>query len=403
VKSHYRIDDDRIVLRGFSMGGAGAWHLGLHYPHLWAGIEAGAGFSDTLRYAKAEAAPEHEKRAWPIYDSYLYARNALLVPTVGYGSIDDPQLRASVNVKEQLAKEESVSGARARFLVGPRIGHKFAPESKQESEAFLTANLPRTQPRQIRFLTYTTRYGRYGWFLVDGMGKHYDRAEVEATREGNRATLTTRNVTRLVFDEPLTVTIDGQSISGAVKAIERDNGRWRSAAAPLKMPRKRHGLQGPIDDGFLDSFLCVKGSAPESTLLDTFRANWDKFLRGDIRIKADNAVTDADIRDHNLVLFGDAKSNRLIARVLPKLPVRWDSKGITVRGQRFDGEGLILTAIYPNPLNPNRYVVLNSGHTFGEREFRSTNALLYPRLGDWAVRKPNGELLAAGFFDESWR
>ena len=40
--------------------------------------------------------------------------------------------------------------------------------------------------------------------------------------------------------------------------------------------------------------------------------------------------------------------------------------------------------IYPNPLDPTRYVVVNSGHTFGEKEFKGTNALLYPRLGDYA-------------------
>jgi pimeloyl-ACP methyl ester carboxylesterase len=47
VRSHYNVDPQRIVLRGFSMGGAGAWHLGLHYPDRWAAIEAGAGFNET--------------------------------------------------------------------------------------------------------------------------------------------------------------------------------------------------------------------------------------------------------------------------------------------------------------------------------------------------------------------
>jgi hypothetical protein len=41
--------------------------------------------------------------------------------------------------------------------------------------------------------------------------------------------------------------------------------------------------------------------------------------------------------------------------------------------------------VYPNPLNPRRYVVINSGHTFGEDDFRGTNAWLYPRLGDYSV------------------
>lgn len=35
VKRQYRIDDDRIAMRGFSMGGAGCWHLAVHYADRW--------------------------------------------------------------------------------------------------------------------------------------------------------------------------------------------------------------------------------------------------------------------------------------------------------------------------------------------------------------------------------
>ncbi|MBL8210685.1 MAG: hypothetical protein JNK87_08235, partial [Bryobacterales bacterium] len=250
VKRDFKIDDKRIVLRGFSMGGAGGWHLGLHYPHIWAGIEAGAGFSETLRYAKQDKAPDYARRAWPVYDSYLYARNTLLVPTVGYGSIDDPQLQASVNVKEQLAKENLPNNP-ALFLVGPKIGHKFAPESKAESEAWITARLPKQMPNPAKFLTYTTRYGRYDWLLIDGLERHYDRAEVEASREGNTAKVITKNVARLVFNTPLTVTIDGESLGSNIRAAEKHDGKWKKADLTPKTLRKRHGLQGPIDDAFL--------------------------------------------------------------------------------------------------------------------------------------------------------
>jgi hypothetical protein len=65
--------------------------------------------------------------------------------------------------------------------------------------------------------------------------------------------------------------------------------------------------------------------------------------------------------------------------------------------------------IFPNPLNPKRYVVINSGHTFKAADFQGTNALLYPRLGDYAVLKlaPADslatEVATAGLFDDFWR
>src|SRR5262249_10590902 len=54
VQSRYNIDPHRIVLRGFSMGGASSWHLGLHHPGRWAAIEAGAGYTETKRYGKRD-------------------------------------------------------------------------------------------------------------------------------------------------------------------------------------------------------------------------------------------------------------------------------------------------------------------------------------------------------------
>ena len=44
VQQQYNIDPKRIALRGFSMGGAGVWHVGLHHPDEWAVFEAGAGY-----------------------------------------------------------------------------------------------------------------------------------------------------------------------------------------------------------------------------------------------------------------------------------------------------------------------------------------------------------------------
>jgi hypothetical protein len=79
-------------------------------------------------------------------------------------------------------------------------------------------------------------------------------------------------------------------------------------------------------------------------------------------------------------------------------------------GERFESEKHLPALIYPNPLNPKRYVVLNSGHTFHTPEFRGTNALLFPRLGDFAVVRPVPtekdpaaiEVMKDGIFDEAW-
>jgi len=80
-----------------------------------------------------------------------------------------------------------------------------------------------------------------------------------------------------------------------------------------------------------------------------------------------------------------------------------------VNGQSYDVTKHAVAMVFPNPLNPNRYVVLNSGMTF--RDFSNvSNSRQIPMLPDWAVLDIDGgsnavlpgEIKAAGFFNEQW-
>lgn len=46
MKKRYRVDDDRIILVGYSMGGMGAWTIGAHYSDLFAGLVIMSGRGD---------------------------------------------------------------------------------------------------------------------------------------------------------------------------------------------------------------------------------------------------------------------------------------------------------------------------------------------------------------------
>ncbi len=52
VKRRYPIDDNRVVIRGFSMGGAACWQFAVHYPGLFAAAAPGAGFSETREFLR---------------------------------------------------------------------------------------------------------------------------------------------------------------------------------------------------------------------------------------------------------------------------------------------------------------------------------------------------------------
>jgi hypothetical protein len=93
-----------------------------------------------------------------------------------------------------------------------------------------------------------------------------------------------------------------------------------------------------------------------------------------------------------------------------ELPVSWHKGKVAVGAETFDAATHMPVLIFPNPLNPSKYVVLNSGFTFREYDYLN-NARQVPKLPDFAVidvtTPPNsrypGKVVAAGFFDENWR
>jgi hypothetical protein len=272
------------------------------------------------------------------------------------------------------------------FLIGPKTEHRWHPDSLKESDAFIDAVVAqgRRTPDRVHFVTYTTRYNRCFWLTVDALDQHYERAEVDGTRDE----LTTRNIAALTLDREGSPTIDGQK-PGRGRSFVKQDGKWKAGA--IKGLRKQHGLQGPIDDAFMDAFTAI--NAPEQVAKD-----WAKWMRGDL------PVSSAPVKGKHLVLFGDSKTNPILAKINDKLPIRWEGDQIVAGAQRFPARDHTLAMIYPNPLDPTRYVVVNSGHTFGEKEFKGTNALLYPRLGDYAIiRNSDKTVVLAGFFDEQWR
>jgi hypothetical protein len=444
TRKHYTVDENRITLRGFSMGGSGTWHLGLQHPDHWAAIEPGAGFNDTRDtlfwmvpqdIGEMPNLPSYQLKTLHIYDSWGYALNAFQLPTAAYtGELDG--LSNLINVRNELVKSDIhfhreglnwfTNDIPMIMLVGRNTPHRWEPHSRERANEYIdaAAKKGRTNPDHIRFVTYTTRFNRCFWVAVEGLDQHYERAEVDATRSKDDSTmhLRTKNVSALTLKTPgiKKIEIDGHSIaaSGAELKLVKRGGAW--AEGEHTGMHKRPGLQGPIDDAFYASFLCVRptgqtgndmvGRYAQETLVN-FTDDFAKFFRGDARIKDDKDVTAEDMAQHHLILFGDPESNSMMKRVLAQLPIQWDTRQLVVGGHTYNAANHTIAMIHPNPLVPAKYVVLNSGHSFHHNEMAATNASLFPRFGDFAVlslhqpvdEQVESEVVTAGYFDEDWK
>ena len=441
VQKKYRIDANRIAVRGFSMGGAAAWHFAAHYAGRWAAAAPGAGFSETAVFLKVfqnekVAPPWWEQKLWRMYDATEYAANLYNLPVVAYSGEKDRQKQAADIMAEYMAKE----GLTMTHVIGKDMGHTYSPEAIDEINRRMDAIVARGRtayPSKIRFTTYTLRYNRMKWVVVDALDKHWEKARVDATVTGEHGVeLKTQNVTALSLDfasgmSPLApgearISIDGQSV--AVPGPESDRswhpslvksaGKWAAASPKSPELAKRHGLQGPIDDAFWNRFIMVKptGTGMHDAVSKWADAEmqhaikeWRRQFRGEAIVRSDSEITDADIAASNLVLWGDPQSNKVLARIADKLPMKWTRETVSVGAQTFPASTHAPVLIYPNPLNPKKYVVLNSGFTFREYDYLN-NARQIPKLPDYAVvdtttppddRYP-GKIVLGGFFGERW-
>jgi len=437
VCKRYNIDRDRILLSGFSLGGAGSWQTGLHNPDLFCGLEIDAGVIGSR--LNMDGMTPVQRAAQSTYGIMIdHAVNIADVPLVAYAGANDAQLLSSTNMRQQLGREgytveqQSTYVGKGKdidalFLANPGQGHSHATGATAELvNGFNAANLKRGRvtPDHIKYVTYTLRYNHDFWVTIDGMRQQFNRAFVDAQRDAGKAsyTIKTTNISRLILTDMAaakSVVIDGDAVQVTPAAsilFTQSGGHWQvgDSAADLGL-RKKHDLQGPVNDAFFDAFLCVTPSgrgfseasdARAKQELDRFSKMFIREYLGDARTKADAAISDSDIADNNLILFGDPSSNSLIARIADKLPIKWSKDSIVVGVKTYSAADHVPVLIYPNPLNPSRYVVINSGLVAGgggpnaAAGYGDYTVLKLSKLDSGAV---STSIEDGGVFDEGWK
>ena len=437
VKSQYSIDNKRIALRGFSMGGAGAWHLGAHYADQWAAVAPGAGFVDTAKYQdifNKEPKPTWwEQKLWKLYDVPPTAGNFLNTTTVAYSGETDKQ-KAAADLMALAFKRE---GMKLTHIIGPKTGHKYEPKAKEEVSRLVDGAVKKgnnTYASKVQLTTHTLRYNRMKWVSIHGLAKHWKEARVEAEHLGrNQFRVKTENVTKLMLGKfnapnqhstPYNIIIDNQELitkPGRHTALMflRSGKHWEIVESLTQNNlAKTPGLQGPIDDAFLSRFVFVPPNADpinkstgewvQQEMKDAI-SQWHRQFRGNVILKNSSELSAVD-RASNLILWGDPKSNPLIAKIAGQLPIEWTEKGIRIKDKTWPANRFVPVLIYPNPMNLRRYIVINSGFTFSEFGHMS-NSMQNAKLPDYAVldmRVPIAERIPkgvahAGFFGENWQ
>jgi len=461
ARQHYSIDENQLVMRGFSMGGAAVWQFGTHFAGMWAAVQPGAGFAETREFNQVYADGKTPPTAWEEtlyrwYDATDSVANLSNTTTIAYsGEIDGQKQAADIMIRyarqdagnatppaagpnkvnpgdgSPKATEARVAGTAPDLalyhVIGPQTPHKILAEAKPEVETLIAEALAKHEPSpaKVRFVTYSLLYPEMKWVRVTGLEKQWDRSEVTAELQGDTIVASTANVSALEFSpgKPVkTVILDGQTVAvapaGAV--FHKADSKWVAGPAPAKPGTltKTQNVCGPVDHAFMSSFVFVrptgsplheKTGAWAASELDHAIGFWRKVFRGEAPVKDDSAITDDDIANSNLILWGDPASNAILRKILPGLPLTWDGERLVLAGEAHPAAAVMPVLIFPNPLNPEKYIVLNSGPTFREDALLN-NSQQIPKLPDWALIDINtpvdgkwpGKVVRAAFFDENW-
>ena len=331
---------------------------------------------------------------------------------------------------EVLAKE----GLHPPHLIGPEMGHKYHPEVIKDVQSQIEKAVAigrDTIPKKLMLQTRSLAYSRMHWLEITGMQNQWEDSRAEAVwNEGkNDIRVTTKNVTSLVIKMPKVANVQKVFVDGTEVASNELSGNhsvwtWTGQDIPaLGALTKKPLLQGPIDDGFKSRFIVVlpdgisDGSATDKWVRiesDHFLVRWRSLMRGDAIVRKASEVTEQDLKDSHLVVWGTPNTNSLLRKILASKSVSdvvtWNDIVLRVGKQEGPAGSCIPVFCFPNPMSPNRYVVLNSGLTFREAHDK-TNSLQNPKLPDWAIldimQSPSvassGKVIAADFFDSQWK
>jgi pimeloyl-ACP methyl ester carboxylesterase len=435
IKALYPVDESRIYLNGVSMGGMGAWTIALRHPGIFAATTPMCGQTDMYRWwgwNKDDMAPFKQ---WMVeWDNPWHIAPSMRAQDffVQHGEFDTLIPVEQSRIMVEKAEEQRDHGC-VELYEYKGSSHYIYFQDEPFEKAFKWQLQYRLDPKPnlVAHKTYSLEYGKAFWASIDqfiewgkpAVMRLWGEPEIQK-QTLSELDIVCENVARINIDIPNSPLADKDEyvvgINNERRTVRREGDRLVvdvvDPPSPEKSfpPMKRKGLCGPCEEVFDTSFIVVQGTAggPEDDLeleekVTRFATEWDTFADGFPRVKLDTEITPADIAESNLVLFGRPQTNVILGQIYFRLPVRIGDHRYEVAGNQYQGDDLGLVMCYPNPLNPDKYVLIFAGEYWGEKldvnhkfdmlpDFIVFTTMAFTREGD------TNEHLCAGFFDTNW-
>ena len=448
AKKSFPIDTNRVYLTGHSMGGHGVWHIALTHSDLFAAAAPEAGWACFQLYIP-----------WFLQKSYLFAEppqigirdmslredftpnfieNALNLPLFIYqGGSDDnvPPVHARLFVEllDNLGYEyryKELPGKRHWFEVDT-LNHIVCVDDPEVME-FLKAKTRNPYPKHIIFKT--TDLGQNNknyWVEIDQQEKPFFESQIEAEIKGNRIEINTKNISQFTLSlsehllpyGKISLSVNGKEIPYVLGksrklTFSKIVNKFQIAELEHRGLKKTSQFYGPIKQAYFSPFVLVYGTKADSATTELIfhqarleATEWWKRANGFTEIIPDTEVTKEITDDYNLILFGGPDENFITHKINGRLPIKVKNGEILLGRKRIKGKQIGMEFIYPNPLNPEKFIFVHEGNDLGGLSLSDFFSAIYSGAGlpdfiifdDKAKQKGWGGVICAGFFDPDWQ
>jgi pimeloyl-ACP methyl ester carboxylesterase len=431
VARAYNVDPDRVHLTGLSMGGGGTWQIGLRYPDRFASLSPVCAVANLTMFPWAAGMRPLDKELAELTSAMAVAENASNQQVFIFhgdedGAVPVEQSRKMVEIYQGLGWLDK----NVRYFELPGVHHFAWDFSYREASLFDRIRDVRRQrsPERVVYKTHTVRYNKAYWLRIDRMDRGMKLARIEGRRSAGAFDVTTDNLSAFSIlldpeiapaDKPVEVIVNGKP---AYKGPA--TGKALSFAADKKGVFARKPWPGPPvgppdhqEAGFRGGSLAqyaahlyVYGTRGDAAANEASRkaaetlADWGPNVRARFKVVADKDVTSNLMLANNLVLFGSAKVNQIVAGIESELPIRQDDEGTKAGGKRVAGPGASYRVDHPNPVAPGRLVrIFGATSTPGFERLVSMAPGQGPSAyADYTVVEEDGKIALEGFFRDDY-
>jgi hypothetical protein len=441
AQAKFKSDPHQTYLTGHSMGGHGAWQLGVTFPDRFAAIAPSAGWISFGSYGGADRKPSDDAvqqlllRATTPGDTLALASNYLHHGIyVLHGDADD-----NVPVTEARKMREHLTPFHRDFMYHeqPGAGHWWGNSCVDWPPIFdLFARHKIPEDESIREISFSTANPGISssshWVSIEAQQHALARSTVAVRYDpdARRFTGSTENVARLALSVrhvrpvgQIQVELDGQKFENLPRPenaqkiwFERAGDKWMPTNATTPAQKGPHRY-GPFKEAFGHQMMFVyatQGTAAENAWAYA-KARFDAetwWYRGNgaVDVVPDTSFNAEKQKDRGVVLYGNADNNSAWAALLAQSPVQVRRGVVRIGERELRGEDLACLFCRPRPGSDCASVAVISGSgvvglKLTDRVPYFTAGVAFPDctvFGTETLAKASEAVLATGYFGNDW-